>query len=114
VPAMKVTLSAAMRARDVSRPRDGQLADAEAAEAILASSAPASSPPASSPPASSPPASLSPADAVRGTDAGDGARDDTGRESAGSAGRDTLPPPLATPRRGGGAEPGRRRGRRRG
>jgi hypothetical protein len=40
VPGMKVTLSAAMRARDVSRPRDEQLAEAEAAEARLPSSAP--------------------------------------------------------------------------
>ena len=67
MPAMKVTLSAAMRARDVSRPRDEQLADAEAAEASLASNAPAN---------------VSPADAVRRTDAGDGAREDTGWESA--------------------------------
>jgi hypothetical protein len=36
VPAMKVTLSGAMRARDVSRPRDEQLAEAEAAEAEAA------------------------------------------------------------------------------
>jgi hypothetical protein len=33
VPAMKVTVSAAMRARDVSRPRPEHLAEAEAAEA---------------------------------------------------------------------------------
>ncbi len=33
MPAMKVTISAAMRARDVSRPRDEQVAQAEAAEA---------------------------------------------------------------------------------
>jgi hypothetical protein len=33
VPAMKVTVSAAMRARDVSRPRAEQVAEAEAAEA---------------------------------------------------------------------------------
>jgi hypothetical protein len=33
VPAMKVTISAAMRARDVSRPRPEHLDDAEAAEA---------------------------------------------------------------------------------
>ena len=33
VPAMKLTPNAAMRARDVSRPRPEHLADAEAAEA---------------------------------------------------------------------------------
>jgi len=38
VPAMKVNLSAAMRARDVSRPRPEQLAEAEAAEASIADS----------------------------------------------------------------------------
>ncbi len=37
VPAMKVTVSAAMRARDVSRPRAEQLAEAEAAEASIPS-----------------------------------------------------------------------------
>jgi len=47
---MKVTLSAAMRARDVSRPRDEQLAKAEAAEASLPSSAPASVGPAGAAP----------------------------------------------------------------
>ncbi len=34
---MKVTVSAAMRARDVSRPRDEQVAEAEAAEASVPS-----------------------------------------------------------------------------
>src|ERR1700722_16196351 len=34
---MKVTVSAAMRARDVSRPREEQLAEAEAAEASIPS-----------------------------------------------------------------------------
>ncbi len=33
MPAMKVTISAAMRARDVSRPRPEQVAEAEASEA---------------------------------------------------------------------------------
>jgi hypothetical protein len=37
VPTMKVTVSAAMRARDVSRPRDEQVAEAEAAEASVPS-----------------------------------------------------------------------------
>jgi hypothetical protein len=41
VPAMKVTVNAAMRARDVSRPSAEQLAEAEAAEARFVS-APAS------------------------------------------------------------------------
>jgi hypothetical protein len=40
VPAMKLTLSAAMRARDVSRPRPEHLAEAEAAAAIAAASRP--------------------------------------------------------------------------
>ena len=38
MPAMKVNLSAAMRARDVSRPRPEQLADAEAFEVSISSS----------------------------------------------------------------------------
>jgi len=38
VPAMKLTPNAAMRARDVSRPRPEHLADAEAAEARAAGS----------------------------------------------------------------------------
>ncbi len=37
MPAMKVTVSAAMRARDVSRPRAEQLDEAEAAEASIPS-----------------------------------------------------------------------------
>jgi len=41
VAAMKVTTSAAMRARDVSRPHAEHLASAEAAEATAASSRPA-------------------------------------------------------------------------
>jgi hypothetical protein len=103
VPAMKVTLSAAMRARDVSRPRDEQLADAEAAEASLGSSTPAN---------------VSPAGAVRGTDPGDAAREDIGlesagrgdaeRESAGTAGRDEGGPDGAGGRMGRG-DGGRRR-----
>ena len=36
VPAMKLTPNAAMRARDVSRPRPEHLAEAEAAEASIA------------------------------------------------------------------------------
>ena len=71
MPAMKVTLSAAMRARDVSRPRDEQLAEAEAAEASLPGSTPTNA---------------SPAGVARGTDAsGDG----TGRRERrrGGAGR---------------------------
>jgi len=36
VPAMKLTPNAAMRARDVSRPRPEHLAEAEAAEASVA------------------------------------------------------------------------------
>ena len=36
MPAMKITPNAAMRARDVSRPRAGHLAEAEAAEASAA------------------------------------------------------------------------------
>ena len=36
MPAMKLTFNAAMRARDVSRPRAEQLAEAEAAEARYA------------------------------------------------------------------------------
>src|SRR5580658_9750421 len=64
---MKVTLSAAMRARDVSRPRDEQLAEAEAAEASLPSIVSAN---------------VSPAGVGRGSDAGDGAREDTGRANA--------------------------------
>jgi hypothetical protein len=36
VPAMKLTPNAAMRARDVSRPRPEHLAEAEAAEASMA------------------------------------------------------------------------------
>jgi hypothetical protein len=36
VPAMKLTPNAAMRARDVSRPRAEHLAEAEAAEASIA------------------------------------------------------------------------------
>jgi hypothetical protein len=39
MPAMKLTPSAAMRARDVSRPRDEHLAEAEAAEASVAAGA---------------------------------------------------------------------------
>jgi hypothetical protein len=39
MPAMKLTLSAAMRARDVSRPRAEHLAEAEAAEASSAAGA---------------------------------------------------------------------------
>jgi len=38
VPAMKLTPNAAMRARDVSRPRADQLAEAEAAEATVVGS----------------------------------------------------------------------------
>jgi len=38
VPAMKLTPNAAMRARDVSRPRPEHLAEAEAAEASAAGS----------------------------------------------------------------------------
>lgn len=38
MPAMKLTPNAAMRARDVSRPRPEHLADAEAAEARAAGS----------------------------------------------------------------------------
>ena len=37
MPAMKLTPNAAMRARDVSRPRPEHLAEAEAAEASIAS-----------------------------------------------------------------------------
>jgi hypothetical protein len=39
VPAMKLTFNAAMRARDVSRPREEDLAAAEAAEADAAGAA---------------------------------------------------------------------------
>jgi hypothetical protein len=39
VPAMKLTPGAAMRARDVSRPRAEHLAEAEAAEASIAAGA---------------------------------------------------------------------------
>ena len=65
MPAMKVTLSAAMRARDVSRPRDEQIAEAEAAEAEAAE---ASLP-------SSMSANVSPAGVGRGIDAGNGTRE---------------------------------------
>ena len=44
MPAMKLTPNAAMRARDVSRPRAEHLAEAEAAEARYAGRPPASSP----------------------------------------------------------------------
>ena len=39
MPAMKLTPNAAMRARDVSRPRPEHLAEAEAAEASIAAGA---------------------------------------------------------------------------
>ncbi len=73
VPAMKVTVSSAMRARDVSRPRAGQLAEAEAAEASIPSGPRANGPAAG---------------AARGDEARDAARGDEAREATQvSAGR---------------------------
>jgi hypothetical protein len=68
VAAMKVTTSAAMRARDVSRPHAEHLAYAEAAEASAASSRPAG--PVGGPvPADAPaPANAAGTDAVPGDD----------------------------------------------
>jgi len=67
VPAMKVNISAAMRARDVSRPREEQVAEAEAAEAKIPSA---------------PRANVTAAGSARGDEARDAAQGSTGRRSA--------------------------------
>jgi hypothetical protein len=67
VPAMKVTVSAAMRARDVSRPRADQLDEAEAAEASIPSG---------------PRANVTAAGTARGDEARDAAQVSTGRRNA--------------------------------
>ncbi len=67
VPAMKVTVSAAMRARDVSRPRAEQLAEAEAAEVSMPSG---------------PRANVSAAGAARGDEARDAAQVSAGKRNA--------------------------------
>lgn len=67
MPAMKVTVSAAMRARDVSRPRADQLDEAEAAEASIPSG---------------PRANVIAAGTARGDEARDAAQVSTGRRNA--------------------------------
>ncbi len=67
MPAMKVTVSAAMRARDVSRPRAEQLAEAEAAEASMPSGTQAN---------------VTAAGAAQGDEARDAARVSAGRRNA--------------------------------
>ncbi|HWN60079.1 MAG TPA: hypothetical protein VNO25_05365 [Streptosporangiaceae bacterium] len=80
--AMKVTISAAMRARDVSRPHAEHLADAEAAEAGAVRGRPAvSAAPAPAAPAPVVPAPVVPAPVVRV----DAARGESG-SGAGRAG----------------------------
>jgi hypothetical protein len=81
VPAMKVTLSAAMRARDVSRPRDEQLAEAEAAEAAAGNADALVSPLASVNPERgvSPERGMSPERSGRRS----GSRDEAGEDAAG-------------------------------
>jgi hypothetical protein len=65
MPVTKITLSTAMRARDVSRPREEYLAEAVGREETVTRQAPA--PPKPAPPANQPPPAnqLPPAEAPR-------------------------------------------------
>ena len=77
MPAMKVTVSSAMRARDVSRPRAGQLAEAEAAEASIPSGPRANGPAAGAARANGPAAG-----AARGDEAREATQVSAGRRNA--------------------------------